>query len=119
MNSSPSASWGALLLGRNGLRSLALAGGVAVHAINMFIATTILPSVVQDIGGLPWYAWNTTLFVAASIMGSSCSPLGIRWYGLRRTFLLALLVFMGGTVICGLAPSMPWLLFGRVGQGLG
>lgn len=119
MTSSSSASWGALLRGRNGLRSLALAGGVAVHAINMFIATTILPSVVRDIGGLPWYAWNTTLFVAASIMGSSCAPLGIRWHGLRRTFLLALLVFMGGTVVCGLAPSMPWLLCGRVGQGLG
>ena len=119
MTSSASASWGALLWGRNGLRSLALAGGVAVHAVNVFIATTILPSVVQDIGGLPWYAWNTTLFVAASIMGSSCAPLGIRWYGLRRTFLLALLVFMAGTVVCALAPSMPWLLFGRVGQGLG
>lgn len=117
--SSPAASWGDLLWGRNGLRSLALAGGVAVHAVNMFIATTILPSVVQDIGGLPWYAWNTTLFVAASIMGSSCAPLGIRGYGLRRTFLLALLVFMLGTVVCGLAPSMPWLLCGRVGQGLG
>ena len=119
MTSSVSASWGDLLRGRNGLRSLALAGGVAVHAINVFIATTILPSVVQDIGGLPWYAWNTTLFVAASIMGSSCAPLGIRWYGLRRTFLLALLVFMGGTIVCALAPSMPWLLMGRVGQGLG
>ncbi|MGB3424483.1 MAG: MFS transporter [Castellaniella sp.] len=119
MTSSASASWGDLLRGRNGLRSLALAGGVAVHAINMFIATTILPSVVEDIGGLPWYAWNTTLFVAASIMGSSCSPLGIRGYGLRRTFLFALLVFMLGTVVCALAPSMPWLLFGRVGQGLG
>jgi MFS family permease len=119
MSSSSSASWGALLRGRNGLRSLALAGGVAVHAVNVFIATTILPSVVRDIGGLPWYAWNTTLFVAASIMGSSCAPLGIRWYGLRRAFLLALFVFAGGTVACGLAPSMPWLLFGRVGQGLG
>ncbi len=119
MNPSPSASWGALLRGRNGLRSLALAGGVAVHAVNVFIATTILPSVVRDIGGLPWYAWNTTLFVAASIMGSSCAPLGIRWYGLRRSFLLALAVFMGGTVVCGLAPGMPWLLLGRVGQGLG
>ncbi|MFV0283597.1 MAG: MFS transporter [Castellaniella sp.] len=119
MTTSPDASWGALLRGRNGLRSLALAGGVAVHAVNVFIATTILPSVVQDIGGLPWYAWNTTLFVAASIMGSSCAPLGIRWHGLRRTFLLALLMFMAGTVVCGLAPSMPWLLIGRMGQGLG
>lgn len=119
MTSSTHASWGALLRGRNGLRSLALAGGVAAHAVNVFIATTILPSVVRDIGGLPWYAWNTTLFVAASIMGSSCAPLGIRWYGLRRTFLPALAVFACGTAICGLAPDMPSLLFGRIWQGLG
>lgn len=114
-----SASWLDLLWGRNGLRSVALAGGVAVHAINVFIATTILPSVVQDIGGLAYYAWNTTLFVAASILGSSAAPIGIHRFGLRRIFLLALGVFMLGTLCCALAPSMPWLLFGRVWQGLG
>jgi MFS family permease len=119
MDNSATASWLALIRGRNGLRSFALAGGVALHAINIFIATTILPSVVKDIGGLSYYAWNTTLFVAASIMGSSCAPLGIRWHGLRGTFIAALLVFVMGTVACALASTMPWLLFGRVWQGLG
>lgn len=120
MTSDPSStSWLDLLWGRNGLRSLALAGGVAVHAINVFIATTILPSVVQDIGGLAYYAWNTTLFVAASILGSSSAPLGIHRYGLRRIFLYALGLFVLGTIACALAPTMPWLLFGRTWQGLG
>ncbi|MGN4070885.1 MFS transporter, partial [Burkholderia gladioli] len=63
-------SWGELLSGRNGLRSIALAGGVALHAINIYLATTILPSVVHEIGGLEYYAWNTTLFMAASIVGA-------------------------------------------------
>ena len=66
-------SWAALLSGTNGVRSLALAGGVVLHAINVYIATTILPSVVKDIGGIDYYAWNTTLFVAASILGSALS----------------------------------------------
>ena len=48
--------WAALLSGRNAVRSLTLAGGVALHATNVFIATTIMPSVVKDIGGLPYYA---------------------------------------------------------------
>ncbi|MER1966862.1 MFS transporter [Castellaniella sp. GW247-6E4] len=116
---SSSASWLDLLWGRNGLRSLALAGGVAVHAINVFIAATILPSVVQDIGGLAYYAWNTTLFVAASILGSSAAPMGIHRYGLRRVFLYALCMFALGTIACALAPTMGWLLFGRTWQGLG
>lgn len=49
------ASWADLLHGANALRSIALAGGVALHAINVYIVTTILPSVIQDIGG-----WSTT-----------------------------------------------------------
>ena len=69
----PVARWADLLSGRNGVRSLALAGGVALHAVNVYIATTILPSVVRDIGGLDYYAWNTTLFVVASILGSATS----------------------------------------------
>ena len=49
-----STSWSELLTGRNLLRSVALTGGVALHAINVHIVTTILPSVVRDIGGLAY-----------------------------------------------------------------
>jgi len=57
------------LSGPNLLRSIALTGGVALHAINVHIVTTILPSVVRDIGGLEYYAWNITLFVVTSSSG--------------------------------------------------
>jgi MFS family permease len=119
MSKTQSASWAELLRGRNGLRSLALAGGVALHAINVYIVTTILPSVVQDIGGLAYYAWNTTLFVSTSILGSALSPKGIDKLGLHRVFLFAILIFVLGTMACALAPSMPWMLAGRTVQGLG
>lgn len=68
-----SRDWGGLLSSRNGIRSFALAGGFALHAINVYVATTILSSVVADIGGIDYYAWNTTLFVVASIIGSALS----------------------------------------------
>ncbi|ERM00995.1 hypothetical protein Q644_23830 [Brucella intermedia 229E] len=42
----------------------------------MYIATTVMPSVVQDIGGMDFYAWATTLFVVASILGGLHSPRG-------------------------------------------
>ena len=49
------ASWADLLHGANALRSIALAGGVALHAINVYIATTILPSIIRTSA-----AWSTT-----------------------------------------------------------
>lgn len=111
--------WADLLSGANGVRSLALAGGVVLHAINVYIATTILPSVVKDIGGLDYYAWNTTLFVAASILGSALSARWLTGMGPRGAYMAATLVFAGGALICAFAPSMAVMLTGRLIQGLG
>ena len=111
--------WAALLLGKNGLRSLALAGGVALHAINVYLVTTILPSVVKDIGGLDYYAWNTTLFVVASIIGSVLSARCLTGLGPRVAYAVAGLVFALGCGLCSLAPDMGVLILGRTVQGLG
>lgn len=101
------------------IRSLTLVGGVALHAINVFIATTILPTVVADIGGMDYYAWNTALFVTASILGSALVPKLLSQTGPRNAYLVAAIIFAAGTLACGLAPSMPAMLAGRVVQGLG
>ena len=92
------ASW-ADLHGANALRSIALAGGVALHAINVYIATTILPSIIKDIGGLEYYAWNTTLFVVTSIVGSALSARLIQAWGPKAAYLLAVAVFSAGSVV--------------------
>ena len=83
------------------------------------VATTILPSVVQDIGGLDLYAWNTTLFVVASILGSALSARLLGGYGARSAYLVASLFFIAGAALCALAPSMPVMLAGRTVQGFG
>ncbi|WP_159913681.1 MFS transporter [Pantoea sp. 18069] len=113
------ASWAHLFQGRNGLLALALTGGVALHAINVHIVTTVLPSVVQDIGGLDWYAWNTTLFVVASIVGAALSVRLLARLGPRGACIAALAVFALGSAACASAVSMPWMLAGRSVQGLG
>ena len=119
-NSIPKKSeWADLLSGANAMRALVLAGGVVLHAVNVYIATTILPTVVQDIGGLDLYAWNTTLFVVASILGSALSPKLLEVTGPKGSYGLAAFIFAVGAVICAAAPSMSILLFGRFVQGIG
>jgi MFS family permease len=113
------AAWSDLLTGRNGLVSVALTGGVALHAVNVHIVTTVLPSVVRDIGGLDWYAWSTTLFVVASIVGAALSVRLLSALGPRGACIAALAMFALGSAACGSATSMPWMLAGRCVQGLG
>lgn len=123
MSSSPitagDTSWLDLFRGANALRVLVLAAGVALHAINLYLTTTILPSVVDDIGGVAFYAWNTTLFIVASITGAAVAAQLIQGIGARGAYLLGAAVFGGGSALCALAPAMPVLLLGRVSQGLG
>jgi MFS family permease len=119
MTHTHTASWGTLFRGKNGLLALALTGGVALHAINVHIVTTVLPSVVADIGGLDWYAWNTTLFVVTSIIGAALSVKLLATSGPRGACLIALSVFALGSSICGIANAMPQMLIGRSIQGLG
>lgn len=111
--------WSDLFSGKNAAFAIALSGGVVLHAINIYIATTILPSVVLEINGLNLYAWNTTLFVTASILGSALSARLLSGYGARSAYLFASLTFMLGSALCAMAPNMPLMLVGRTVQGLG
>ena len=111
--------WIELVRGGNGARSALVGGGMVLHAINVFIVTTILPSVVHDIGGLRFFAWSTTLYVVASLFGAVACARMLQAMGARWSYRLSLLLFALGTAACAMAPSMPVLLAGRFVQGLG
>ncbi|MFC9759505.1 MFS transporter [Streptomyces sp. NPDC056921] len=111
------AGWAALFGREHGPVAVTLAAGVALHAVNVYLATTIMPSVVDDIGGSSLYAWATTIFVFASVLGSAAADLGAR--GPRASYRFAALLLAAGTTVCVLAPNMLVLLAGRLVQGLG
>lgn len=113
------ASWADLFSNGNALRTLTLVGGVALYAINMYIVTTILPNIVNDIGGLEFFSWNTTLFIVTSIIGSTMTNKLVINLGPKFAYLLALLLFAVGSIGCAIAFNMPFLLLGRAFQGLG
>jgi MFS family permease len=114
-----SVAWSELVRGGNAGRSAVLGGGMVIHALNTFIVTTIMPSIVRDIGGLRYFAWSTVLYVVASLLGGAGCTRLLRRIGVRNAYRVALLLFAAGSVGCALAPAMPVLLAGRVVQGVG
>src|SRR5882757_1070521 len=112
-------TWGELL-GRGHLGAMVvLAGGVALYAINVYVTISLLPSAVADIGGERLYAWNTTVFLLASVASAVLVGKILAAAGSRKAYLLALGVFLAGTLLCAVAPSMAVLLAGRAVQGAG
>lgn len=111
--------WAELVADGRGLAVGVFAGGVGLQAMETFIGSTLLPSVVREIGGLELFAWNTTVFIVASIVAAifaAVRPFGI---GPRGSYVLAALGFAVGSLACGAAANMWIMLLGRAIQGFG
>ncbi|MBD2780612.1 MFS transporter [Xenorhabdus szentirmaii] len=111
--------WRDLFSSKNAPSAVVLSLGVGLMATNTLIAITILPSIVKEIGGLNLYAWNTTLFVMASIIGSILSARLLSSSGARNAYLVAAAIFFTGSLLCTSAHTMEMMLIGRTIQGLG
>ncbi|GAA3184378.1 MULTISPECIES: MFS transporter [Streptomyces] len=113
------AGWRALFGREYGPVAVTLAAGVALHAVNVYLAATVMPSVVDDIGGAGLYAWATTIFMFASVLGSAAAAALLGARGPRSSYRFAALLLAVGTTVCALAPTMLVLLVGRLVQGIG
>ena len=111
--------WGALFRDGLGLYTIMLNLGIGLHAVDVFIVTTVMPSIVRDIGGASYYSWTTMLYMVASIIGAATgSPMKAK-FGARRAYCLGSLLFLMGSVSCALSPAMAILLGARLVQGFG
>lgn len=90
-----------------------------VSSLDQTIVSTALPTIVGDLGGVDHMQWVTTAYVLAStIMMPIYGKLGDLW-GRKYLFIGALCIFVCGSTICALAPSMDGLVAGRAVAGLG
>ena len=97
------------------LVTLVLIAGGSVMAMNIFLP--VLPLIAAELGTTQAMAsYVVTIFLATTgIAQLFIGPLSDR-YGRRPVLLATTAVFCGATLICILATSIEWLLFGRVLQ---
>lgn len=93
--------------------------GMLLAALNQTIVATALPKIVADLGGFEHYSWVFSAYMLAATVTVPLYGKLSDIYGRRPLFVLAIVLFMAGSVVSGLAPSMSVLILGRVIQGLG
>ncbi|KOG03509.1 MFS transporter [Pseudomonas syringae] len=105
--------------------SQALLAMIGIALVSMLIAldqtvvSTALPSIVEDLKGFEYYTWVANGYLLASI---AVVPVFGRLGDLfgRKPFVVAsVVIFTIGSILCGLADSMPMLVAARALQGLG
>jgi EmrB/QacA subfamily drug resistance transporter len=92
---------------------------LALAALDQNIVGPALPQIVSDLGGLAHLSWVVTAFLLAS---TTTTPLYGKLsdvYGRKPLFLVAIVLFLIGSALCGLAQTMTQLILFRGLQGLG
>jgi EmrB/QacA subfamily drug resistance transporter len=93
--------------------------GMSLAALDQTIVATALPTVVADLGGAGHQSWVVTSYLLAStIVTAIVGKLG-DLFGRKTVFQAAVLFFLAGSVLCGLAGSMTMLVAARALQGIG
>ncbi|MFI1509748.1 DHA2 family efflux MFS transporter permease subunit [Streptomyces sp. NPDC020597] len=97
----------------------ALLLGMLLAALDQTIVSTALPTIVSDLGGMEHLSWVVTAYLLASTAATPLwGKLGDQ-YGRKRLFEAAIVLFLIGSALCGMAQNMPQLIAFRAIQGLG
>ena len=88
-------------------------------SLDQTIVSTALPTIVGELGGLEHLSWVVTAYLlAVTIVTPLYGKLG-DLYGRKIVLQGALVLFLVGSVLCGLAQGMTELIAFRAIQGLG
>src|SRR4051794_6368359 len=104
---------------RVGLVFAALLLVALLASLDQTIVSTALPTIVGDLGGVEHLSWVVTAYLLASTI---VTPLYGKFgdlYGRKSVLQTAIVIFLVGSVLCGLAWNMPSLIAFRALQGLG
>jgi DHA2 family multidrug resistance protein len=102
------------------LVTLSVTFGTLMGAIDTSIVNVATPHLRGALGAtVEEITWVTTGFVIANVVVMPLTAFVGRFFGQKRVYMAALALFVIGSAFCGLARSLPMLVFFRMIQGLG
>ena len=93
--------------------------GMFLAALEATVVGTAMPTVVASLGGLEIYSWVFSAYLLSSTVTVPAWGKLSDLYGRRPFYLLAIGIFLLGSILSGQAQSMSQLIAFRVVQGVG
>ncbi|SDK78755.1 Major Facilitator Superfamily protein [Arthrobacter sp. ov407] len=98
---------------------IALMLSTGLVAIDATVVATAVPSIVRDIGGFTSFPWLFSAYLLAQAVSVPVYAKLSDVIGRKPIMLVGIGLFLVGSILCGVAWSMPVLIAFRVVQGLG
>ena len=92
---------------------------VGLVAIDATVIATAVPSVVANLGGLRPFPWLFSVYLLAQAVTVPMYGKLADIFGRKPVMLFGIGMFLLGSILCGLAWSMPALIAFRAIQGIG
>jgi EmrB/QacA subfamily drug resistance transporter len=92
---------------------------VGLIAIDATILATAVPSIVNDLGGFAHFPWLFSIYLLAQAVAVPIFAKFTDLMGRKPIMLVGVGLFVLGSILCGIAWSMPALIACRALQGLG
>jgi EmrB/QacA subfamily drug resistance transporter len=88
-------------------------------ALDQTIVATALPRIAVDLHGLNKLSWVATAYLLASAISTPIYGKISDLFGRKKIFQSAIVIFLVGSVLCGISQSMNQLVAARALQGIG
>ncbi len=93
--------------------------GMFMAAIEATIVATAMPSIVADLGGFKLFTWVFSIFLLMQAVSVPIYGKLADLFGRKPIYIIGVIVFLIGSILCGFAPTMPLLILFRLIQGIG
>jgi EmrB/QacA subfamily drug resistance transporter len=93
--------------------------GMLLAALDQTIVSTAMPTIVGELGGLDRLSWVVTAYLLTSTASTPLYGKISDLYGRKPVFQFAIVLFLLGSVLAGMAQGMGQLIACRAVQGLG
>ena len=101
------------------LITIGVMAAIAVSALDATVVGTAMPTIIGQLGGLSEYGW---VFSGYLLAATTTVPIYAKLadiHGRKPLFMFGLVLFVLGSMLCGIATNMPMLIAFRAIQGLG
>ncbi len=88
-------------------------------ALDQTIVGTAMPRIISDLGGFSQYTWITTAYIITSAVTVPITGKLTDIYGRKYFYLGGLIIFLLGSVLCGISQTMSQIIIFRGLQGIG
>ncbi|MCW2688695.1 MAG: transporter [Mycobacterium sp.] len=92
---------------------------IGLVAIDATVLATAVPTIVKDLGGFALFPWLFSVYLLAQAVSTPIYAKLSDVFGRKPIILVGISLFLLGSILCGVAWSMPALIVFRAVQGLG